>query len=84
MHATTENVRTGTPLSRLQPAKEGRVVSLSGGSSFRSKMYQLGIHESAPIHVVANRRSGPLVIEAGGTRLIIGRGMAEKILVHQV
>lgn len=60
-----------------------RVISISGGQTFRSKMHQLGIHGAEEVQVIKNSGSGPLVIEAGGTRLIIGRSMAERIFVSR-
>jgi Fe2+ transport system protein FeoA len=81
MFLQTASDRRTDSLDRLSPGTEGIVLSLGGGAGFRSKMYQLGIHESSRLKVVKNTGFGPLVVESGGTRLIMGRAMAGRIRI---
>ena len=84
MHTTTASKKSLSSLADIREQDGCRVISISGGQGFRNKMYQLGIHGMDELTVLRNGRSGPLVVEIGGTRLIIGRRMAERIWVMPV
>ncbi len=73
-----------TSLSAIKRNELCRVITIAGGGGLRSKMYNLGIHETERIKVIQNRGFGPLVIDVGGTRLIIGRHMAERLKVSHL
>ncbi len=68
----------------LTQAKEGQrlaVVSLGGGHGFRRRLAELGMNPAIPLTVLRNRGGSPLVIELRGSRLMLGRGVANRILV---
>jgi len=71
-------------LSALKRNEQCRVLTIAGGEGMRSKMYNLGVHETERVKVVQNRGFGPLVIDIGGTRLILGRKMAERLWVSRI
>lgn len=73
-----------TALSAVKRNEQCRVITIAGGEGMRSKMYNLGVHETERVRVVQNRGFGPLVIDIGGTRLILGRRMAERLWVSQL
>ncbi len=73
-----------TALSALKRNEQCRIITIAGGAGMRSKMYNLGIHETERVKVVQNRGFGPLVIDIGGTRLILGRKMAERVWVSRI
>ena len=73
-----------TALSAIKRNEQCRVITIAGGEGMRSKMYNLGVHETERIKVVQNRGFGPLVIDIGGTRLILGRKMAERLWVSRL
>ena len=79
LHTPTE--QRAALLDRMDSGRECTVLSLGEGEGFRSKMYQLGIHEGSRLTVVRNTGFGPLVVESGGTRLIMGRTMAGRIRI---
>ena len=72
------------PLNSLRPGERGVVVDLRGGHEFRSKLYAMGLAPGVIIRVVESYSQGPIVIEAGGTRLAVGKGMAGKLLVRKL
>jgi len=47
----------------------------------QSRLVSMGLLEGTPIEVVKNRRHGPVIVSVKGSRLVLGRGMANKILV---
>ena len=73
-----------TALSAIKRNEQCRVLTIAGGGGMRSKMYNLGVHETERVKVVQNRGFGPLVIDIGGTRLILGRRMAERLWVSRL
>lgn len=70
-------------LVQLKQGKTGRVVALTGGSSFIKKLDALGIREGVRITKVSNMvMNGPVTVKVNGVNNVaIGRGMAEKIFV---
>jgi ferrous iron transport protein A len=69
-------------LDELAPRAHGIVRRLVGGGGFRSRLAALGVTQGVRIEVLQNGRRGPLLVLARDTRLAIGRGEAQKILVE--
>lgn len=69
------------PLSLIKPGKNVRLVSITGGRFLQSRLVSMGLLQGTPIEVVKNRGDGPVIISVKGSRLVLGRGMAQKILV---
>ncbi len=72
------------PLVSLHPGEVGIVVNLQGGPNFRSRLYAMGLAPGATVRVVNVYNPGPIVVEVGGTRLALGRGMASKVFVRKL
>ncbi len=70
-------------LTECQKGEEVSVVSITAGFNARRRLYNLGIYpgsiirkkKDAPFH-------GPLEIIVKGTNIVLGRGLASKILVR--
>jgi Fe2+ transport system protein FeoA len=65
-------------------AKSGepvRVKRLDGGEGFRSKIIALGLVPGQTVVVRSFSRRGPVVVQVNGTRVALGREMAEKVVV---
>nr|WP_297421301.1 FeoA family protein [Thermococcus sp.] len=72
------------PLIELRPGERGVVVNIAGGSGLRSRLYAMGIAPGVIIRILEKHQFGPVVVEAGNTRLAVGKGMTAKILVRKV
>lgn len=70
------------PLSLIKPGKNVRLVSITGGRFLQSRLVSMGLLQGTPIEVVKNRGDGPVIVSVKGSRLVLGRGMAQKILVN--
>lgn len=72
-------------LKNLTQIKEGKlvkVVEINGGQQFRRKIDAIGLRVGSQIiKVSAQVLNGPVTIKIGSTKLAIGHGMAQKILV---
>jgi len=68
-------------LSLIKPGKNVRFVSITGGAFLQSRLMSMGFLQGTAIEVVKNSGRGPVIISVKGSRLVLGRGMAQKILV---
>lgn len=59
-----------------------RIVEVWHGGKFKKKLSEMGIYKDSQIKVIKNDISGPLIVDVKGSRLIIGRGQAQKIMVE--
>jgi len=73
-----------TSLTQIKRGESCRLIAIEGGSSFRSKMHTMGLHSAERVTVRQNGGAGPLVLELGGTRLVLGRRMAERLRVSRI
>ena len=70
----------------LSYAKEEGAVTLykiESGWHMRRRFIELGFLEKEKIIIIKNAGFGPIVVEVKGTRLAIGRGEAEHMLVYE-
>jgi ferrous iron transport protein A len=68
-------------LIQMPTGVRARLVSFRDGGGFQARLAAMGLVPGAELHVCSNRGHGPLVIEVKGSRMILGRGLAGKILV---
>ena len=57
------------------------VARLDGGEGFRSKVISMGLVPGNTVTVRSTGKRGPLVIQIDGSRVGIGRDVAERIMV---
>lgn len=69
------------PLSMTTPGEKVKIVRFEGGSEMRNRLNAMGLKTGEIIDVMNN--SGPFILHIKGTRLAIGRGMAQKIMVSK-
>lgn len=69
-------------LTDLKPDQKVEVVSINGGLASVKRLADLGFISGAIIKIIKIAPfSGPIKIEIQGSRLVLGRGLASKILV---
>lgn len=59
-----------------------KIVQVWHGGKFERKLREMGIYKDSQIKVVKNDIPGPLIVDVKGSRLILGRGQAQKIMVE--
>ena len=69
-------------LSRVSPESEVTLVHIEGGRGIRSKLYSIGLVPGVRLRILSRNSAGPVMVAVKDSRLAIGRGMAEKILVE--
>ncbi|OPY93042.1 MAG: FeoA domain protein [Syntrophaceae bacterium PtaU1.Bin231] len=68
-------------LTDVQGGKRVRFVAVDGGRVLQGRLAALGLVPGAEIQVVQNEGRGPVILSVGSSRMALGRGMADKILV---
>ncbi len=69
------------PLAMAGSGRKVRLVSVTGGRAFCSHLAALGLIPGVEFEVKRNAPGGPFILGLKGGQLVIGRGMAQKILV---
>ena len=58
-----------------------KMLSVEAGINLKSRLASMGLIPGVEIEVVRNSSSGPFIVVVKGARLVLGRGMARKIMV---
>ena len=69
-------------LSRVDQGKEVTLIDINGGRGIRSKLYSMGLVPGVKLTVLRGNCAGPTMVAVRDSRLAIGRGMAQKIIVE--
>jgi ferrous iron transport protein A len=72
------------PLSMVNEGQDVVLREIRGGMGIRRRLTDMGLHPGSNLKIISNSGGGPFVIGIGDTRLMIGRGMAHKIMVDHV
>ena len=73
-----------THLTNLTSGKEGILFSVEGGWGAKRRLGDMGLKEGVKLKVLHSHRHGPCIVKTGSTRLVLGHGMADKILVEEL
>ena len=68
------------PLSEARANEELELVEINVGRRLTHRLTELGLTPGVKLRVV-QVNGGPLLVSVRGSRIAIGRGMAEKLLV---
>ncbi|RKY15824.1 MAG: ferrous iron transport protein A [Planctomycetota bacterium] len=61
----------------------GVVVAFEGGLGMVRRLEAMGLRRGTPIRLLASQPlGGPVVIEVAGTRIVLGRGIAKRVIVQ--
>jgi len=72
----------GFPLSMAKSGQKVVIKKISAGHGLNSRLCAMGLLPNEVVTVVTNNPSGPFVVSVKNTRLMLGRGMVEKIWVE--
>ena len=72
-----------TTLCHMQSGQRGKVIQIQGGRGMVNRLSALGIRPGKKVTKVSSMlMRGPITVQSGSTRLAIGYGMANRILVE--
>ena len=69
-------------LSTVGAGESVRVVRIEAGRELNNRLASMGLVASAPLRVVSNGHPGPFVLIVKEAKVVLGRGVAQKILVQ--
>ena len=69
------------PLSKVRTGEKARLVTIEAGRGLNNRLASMGLVSDVEISVVSNSHPGPFVINVKGSKVMLGRGMANKIMV---
>ena len=61
-----------------------RLVAVEGGTHIRRRLADMGLSTGMEVKVITGIEHGPIILSVKDSRLAIGRGMAEKIIVEKI
>jgi len=71
------------PLTVAKPGERLLIKEISGGTGAKMRLLSMGLRIDDSIEVITNNSQGQLAIAADLKRFVLGRGLAEKIMVEQ-
>ena len=71
------------PLAQAKPGERLVIREISGGAGVKMRLLTMGLRKDDNIEVITNNGQGQLAVAADLKRYVLGRGLAEKILVEQ-
>jgi ferrous iron transport protein A len=69
------------PLSHVKSGETVRLARIDAGRGLSSRLAAMGLVADVEITVVNNNHPGPFVISVRDSKMMLGRGMAQKIMV---
>ena len=69
------------PLFMAKKGHRLQIKAIYGGRGLQARLSAMGLVLGMHIEVISNNQKGPLVIRVMGIRIILGRGMAQKMIV---
>jgi Fe2+ transport system protein FeoA len=72
---------SGMSLAMVKAGSRVRFVAVDSGRGLQSRLAAMGMVPGAEIEVIQNSFFGPFIVMVKGSRIMLGRGMAQKIIV---
>ena len=72
------------PLAMVTAGELVTVTEVRAGQGLQKRLADMGLTPGVQIKVINRQISGPVVIDLRGSKLALGRGMAQKIAVKKV
>lgn len=77
------NSEKSMPLNSVEMGKSAKIKDVVGGDAVCKKLMEMGLNKGTIIEIM-NNDIGHLVVKLGETRLVLGRSMAQKVMVREV
>ncbi|UCG13366.1 MAG: transcriptional repressor [Deltaproteobacteria bacterium] len=73
--------REVVPLALVLPGEEVHIEKLVGGRQVQQRLADMGLTPGTKVEVVKARGPGPIIVAFRGSRIALGHGLSEKVLV---
>ena len=71
----------GMPLAMARPGELLRVIGVRAGWGLQRRLADMGLTPGVEIRVINSQMPGPVLIDVRGSRVALGRGVAQKVMV---
>ena len=68
-------------LSEAEIGRDVKLVRIDAGCDLTSRLVAMGLVPNSTVTVVAIGRPGPVTINVKGSKIALGKGMAQKMMV---
>ena len=72
------------PLSEAEVGRDVKLVTIDAGRELASRLVAMGLVPNSVITVVGVGRPGPFTINVKGSKVALGKGMAQRIMVRYI
>ena len=69
------------PLAMAYSGEEVTIVDIRGGRGLARRLADMGLIPGTTLRVINSQMPGPILIDLRGSRLVLGFGVAQKIMV---
>ncbi|MEA1924702.1 MAG: FeoA family protein [Candidatus Altiarchaeota archaeon] len=66
----------------VEQGRKVRITSILCGRGLRHRLCDISLYEGAVVEVIRNDAAGPVILKVLDSRVVIGRGQANKIMVN--
>ena len=77
-------VSQGMPLAMTRPGELVTVIGVRAGWGLQRRLADMGLTPGVQIRVINSQMPGPIIIDLRGSRVVLGHGMAQKIIVKEI
>jgi len=71
-------------LGEIKNGSVVKVLSIDAGMRLFNRLASMGLSAGKTVTIVRNSGEGPVIVDLDGSRIAVGRGMAEKIFVETI
>jgi Fe2+ transport system protein FeoA len=71
------------PLSTITDGEKVILVQIDAGRGLKSRLASMGLLPNTEVTVISNKHPGPFMISVKKTKMMLGRGMTDKIMVRR-
>lgn len=69
------------PLAMVSQGEEVTVVDIRAGHRLTKRLADMGLTPGTTLRVITSHSPGPILIDLRGSRLVLGHGIAQKVMV---
>ena len=70
------------PLAMVSPGEVVTVVNIRAGRGLTRRLADMGLTPGTTLRVVNSQAPGPIIVEVRGSRLVLGYGIVQKVMVE--
>jgi len=70
------------PLSQITSKSRVRLIGIDAGHNLSHRLSELGLTPGVEFEVLQAKGKGPILLAVRGSRIALGRGMANKLMIE--